>query len=153
MGKTYRAGAPVTWARINRKFEWLGWFQVMIAFIITVYYLAIVIWVISYIGVLIAKDGNSALDTVCTVDYPLDVVLLSSVAILRPDPKCLDSFFLKFYLSSPETIDYLKSNFISGEIPRVVLRDFYGRRFGFPVWMFKDGLLGFIGDKALRVRI
>ncbi|MBS7349638.1 MAG: restriction endonuclease subunit S [Comamonas sp.] len=75
--------------------------------------------------VLIAKDGNSALDTVCTVDHPLDVVLLSSVAILRPDPKCLDSFFLKFYLSSPETIDYLKSNFISGAaIPRVVLRDF-----------------------------
>lgn len=50
MGKTYRAGAPVTWARINRKFEWLGWFQVMVAFIITVYYLAIVVWVISYIG-------------------------------------------------------------------------------------------------------
>ena len=75
--------------------------------------------------VLIAKDGNSALDTVCTVDHPLDAVLLSSVAILRPDPKCLDSVFLKFYLSSPETIDYLKSNFISGAaIPRVVLRDF-----------------------------
>ena len=75
--------------------------------------------------VLIAKDGNSALDTVCTVDHPLDAVLLSSVAILRPDPMCLDSVFLKFYLSSPETIDYLKSNFISGAaIPRVVLRDF-----------------------------
>jgi type I restriction enzyme S subunit len=75
--------------------------------------------------VLIAKDGNSALDTVCTVDHPLDAVLLSSVAILRPDPKCLDSVFLKFYLSSPETIDYLKGNFISGAaIPRVVLRDF-----------------------------
>ncbi|MCE2680065.1 MAG: restriction endonuclease subunit S [Burkholderiales bacterium] len=75
--------------------------------------------------VLIAKDGNSALDTVCMVDHPLDAVLLSSVAILRPDPKCLDSVFLKFYLSSPETIDYLKSNFISGAaIPRVVLRDF-----------------------------
>ena len=75
--------------------------------------------------VLIAKDGNSALDTVCTVDHPLDAVLLSSVAILRPDPKCLDSVFLKFYLSSPETIDYRKSNFVSGAaIPRVVLRDF-----------------------------
>ena len=75
--------------------------------------------------VLIAKDGNSALDTVCTVDHPLDAVLLSSVAILRTYPKCLDSVFLKFYLSSPETIDYLKSNFISGAaIPRVVLRDF-----------------------------
>lgn len=75
--------------------------------------------------VLIAKDGNSALDTVCTVDKPLDAVLLSSVAILRPNPDVLDSNFLKFYLCSPDTVAYLKSNFISGAaIPRVVLRDF-----------------------------
>ena len=75
--------------------------------------------------VLIAKDGNSALDTVCSVDEPLDAVLLSSVAILRPDPKVVDSHFLRHYLSSPDTIDYLKTNFISGAaIPRVVLRDF-----------------------------
>ena len=50
MGKTYRAGAPVTWARINQKYEWVGWFQVMVAFTITVYYVAVVVWVISYIG-------------------------------------------------------------------------------------------------------
>lgn len=50
MGKTYRAGAPAAWARIKQKFEWLGWFQVMIAFTITVYYTAIIVWVISYIG-------------------------------------------------------------------------------------------------------
>lgn len=50
LGKTYKAGAPATWARIKKKFEWLGWFQVMIAFTITVYYTAIIVWVISYIG-------------------------------------------------------------------------------------------------------
>jgi len=50
IGKTYRSGAPSALARINRKFEWLGWFQVMIAFVITVYYTAIIVWVISYIG-------------------------------------------------------------------------------------------------------
>ncbi len=50
IGKSYRGGAPVALARINKKFEWLGWFQVMVAFIITVYYLAIIVWVISYIG-------------------------------------------------------------------------------------------------------
>ena len=72
--------------------------------------------------VLIAKDGNSALDTTCCVDKSLDAVLLSSVAILRPNPKTLDSHFLKHYLSSPDVIAYLKSNFISGAaIPRVVL--------------------------------
>lgn len=50
MGKTYRGGAPVTWARINRKFEWIGWFQVMVAFVIGVYYFAIIVWVLSYVG-------------------------------------------------------------------------------------------------------
>jgi len=25
MGKTYRGGAAATWARLNSKFEWLGW--------------------------------------------------------------------------------------------------------------------------------
>ena len=75
--------------------------------------------------VLIAKDGNSALDTVCTVDSEIDAVLLSSVAILRPDPEKLDSSFLKYYFCSPQVIDYLKTNFISGAaIPRVILRDF-----------------------------
>ena len=50
MGKTYRGGAPVTWARINKKFEWLGWFQVMVAFVIGTYYFAIIVWVLSYVG-------------------------------------------------------------------------------------------------------
>lgn len=75
--------------------------------------------------VLISKDGNSALDTVCTVDEPLDAVLLSSVAILRPDKDKLDSDFLKYYFCSKQINNYLKNNFISGAaIPRVVLKDF-----------------------------
>ena len=50
LGKTYRSGAPGTLARINTKFEFLGWFQVLISFLITVYYFAIVVWVLCYIG-------------------------------------------------------------------------------------------------------
>lgn len=50
MGKTYRGGAPVVFARINRKFEWLGWLQAMVAFIIGIYYFAIIVWVVSYVG-------------------------------------------------------------------------------------------------------
>ena len=30
IGKTYRAGAPSALARINKRFEWLGWAQVMV---------------------------------------------------------------------------------------------------------------------------
>ena len=50
LGKTYRAGAPGAFARINKKFEFLGWFQVMTAFLISIYYVAIVVWVLCYIG-------------------------------------------------------------------------------------------------------
>lgn len=50
MGKTYRSGAPGTFAKISRKFEWLGWVQVMTAFLIAIYYFAIVVWVLSYLG-------------------------------------------------------------------------------------------------------
>ena len=75
--------------------------------------------------VLIAKDGNSALDTVCIQREAADFVLLSSVAILRPDRSIIDSRYLAYVLRNPPYIEYLKANFISGAaIPRVVLRDF-----------------------------
>jgi len=75
--------------------------------------------------VLIAKDGNTALDTVCVVNEPLEAVMLSSVAILRPNSEKLDAHYLKYYFCSKSIISYLKRNFISGAaIPRVVLRDF-----------------------------
>lgn len=75
--------------------------------------------------VLISKDGNSALDSVCVVETNQEFVLLSSVAILRPKTQMLDPKFLKYYFMSPSIIQYLKSNFISGAaIPRVILKDF-----------------------------
>ena len=50
IGKTYRGGAAAAWARINNKFEWLGWLQTLCAFVISIYYTAILMWVVSYIG-------------------------------------------------------------------------------------------------------
>lgn len=50
MGHKMRGGAPLTFARINRKFEWLGWWQAAISFVISVYYVAVIGWAISYIG-------------------------------------------------------------------------------------------------------
>ena len=75
--------------------------------------------------VLIAKDGASALDTVCEIRNDLDVVLLSSVAILRPNPDFITPTFLRYYLDNPRTRRYIKGAFITGAaIPRVVLEDF-----------------------------
>jgi len=75
--------------------------------------------------ILIAKDGNSALDTVCRVRDTPDYVLLSSVAIIRPNKALLEPEYLKQYFSSSSVLTYLKDNFISGAaIPRVILKDF-----------------------------
>lgn len=81
--------------------------------------------------VLIAKDGNSCLETVCTHKQDVDLVLLSSVAILRPKPEICDSQFLKYHLSNPVSKATLM-NYVSGvAIPRVVLRDF--KNYSFPL--------------------
>ena len=48
MGHKYRGAAPRVFASLNSKFEWLGWFQVMLAAIIAVYYVAVIGWAISY---------------------------------------------------------------------------------------------------------
>ncbi len=50
VGSRLRSAAPRAFAKINAKLEWLGWFQVFIAAIIAVYYVAIIGWSISYIG-------------------------------------------------------------------------------------------------------
>jgi type I restriction enzyme S subunit len=75
--------------------------------------------------VLISKDGNSALDTVCRIRKPINAVLLSSVAILRPDTEVIEPEFLRLYLDAEPTRQYLKATSISGAaIPRVILKDF-----------------------------
>ncbi|WP_040159932.1 sodium-dependent transporter [Mobilicoccus massiliensis] len=49
LGHRYRGSAPAVFRRLNRKAEALGWFQVLIAFVITIYYAAIIAWAASYV--------------------------------------------------------------------------------------------------------
>jgi type I restriction enzyme S subunit len=73
--------------------------------------------------VLLAKDGARCLETVCEYRQTADVVLLSSIAILRPRSTTL-SGFVRIWLALPETRAYLREGFRSGSaIPRVVLKD------------------------------
>lgn len=76
IGRKYRGGAPVSFARINRKFEWLGWFQVMISFVINIYYFAIMIWVVSYIGFAFNQSWGSD-----TTGFFLDYLGVTSSAL------------------------------------------------------------------------
>ncbi|MFD1006642.1 sodium-dependent transporter [Oceanisphaera ostreae] len=48
LGHKYRSGAPKTLRALNNKFEWLGWFQVMISAIIAFYYVVVIAWAISF---------------------------------------------------------------------------------------------------------
>ncbi len=74
--------------------------------------------------ILIAKDG-SVLKHIFTVKGKPDYVLLSSIAIIRPDDHIVDSNFLSYFLKSPLSIDTILTNFMSGSgVPRIVLKDF-----------------------------
>lgn len=50
LGHRFRGSAPKAFASISRSWEWLGWFQVMVAAVISVYYVAVIGWTISYTG-------------------------------------------------------------------------------------------------------
>lgn len=48
MGHRYRGSAPLTFRRMNKKTEFIGWWGVLVAFIISTYYSVIIAWAISY---------------------------------------------------------------------------------------------------------
>lgn len=74
--------------------------------------------------VLIAKDG-SVLKHVFAIGSEVKGALLSSIAILRPNPNYLDSDFLVYSLQDPYLRNDVLSNYVSGSgVPRIVLKDF-----------------------------
>lgn len=75
--------------------------------------------------VLIAKDGNSCLEYCFVFREPKEVVLLSSIAILRPNKEIVNPYYLMYYLGMESTKEELRQGYLSGSaIPRVVLKDF-----------------------------
>jgi len=48
LGHRFRGSAPKTMASISKKWEWLGWWQVMVAFVIATYYIVIIGWTLAY---------------------------------------------------------------------------------------------------------
>ncbi len=69
MGQKYRGSAPKTLAKIHAKFEWLGWFQVGVAAIIAVYYVAVIGWAISYLGMSFSQDWGTETNSFFFSDY------------------------------------------------------------------------------------
>lgn len=48
LGQKYRGSAPLTFRRMNKYAEGIGWWGVLVAFVISTYYSVIVAWAISY---------------------------------------------------------------------------------------------------------
>ena len=49
IGHKMKGSAPLTFARLNKKWEWLGWWQLAISFVISVYYVVVIAWAFNYI--------------------------------------------------------------------------------------------------------
>jgi type I restriction enzyme S subunit len=82
--------------------------------------------------VLIAKDG-SVLKHCFVVDVDLEAVVLSSIAILKPNPDLIVSDFLAQYFSQEHFKFFVKKALTSGSgVPRIVLKDFKGIFFKVP---------------------
>lgn len=74
--------------------------------------------------ILISKDGANCLDLIFVYNQEEDLVLLSSIAIVRLLPDYLPEF-VRYFLLSPDCQYTMRNNYVSGSaIPRVVLKDF-----------------------------
>lgn len=92
--------------------------------------------------ILIAKDG-SYLKHVFVVEDDLDVVILSSIAILRQNGK-YHPFLLATFLKLESTRESLENIVTGAVIPRIVLKDFRKYRLLLPPKPLQDQALVFI---------
>ncbi|HSL01354.1 MAG TPA: sodium-dependent transporter [Rubrobacteraceae bacterium] len=59
LGHKYRHAAPFSYRSLSRRWEWLGWWQITVCFIIITYYIVIIGWVLSYIWYSIGTQWGS----------------------------------------------------------------------------------------------
>jgi NSS family neurotransmitter:Na+ symporter len=63
MGHKYKGAAPLAFSKIVKKWEWLGWWQVFIAFVISVYYVVVIAWALDYMFLAVDQGwGQSTKD-------------------------------------------------------------------------------------------
>ncbi|PIE75332.1 MAG: sodium-dependent transporter [Deltaproteobacteria bacterium] len=48
LGSKYKGAAPKTFSSLAKKWEWIGWWQVIVAFVISVYYVVVIGWAVNY---------------------------------------------------------------------------------------------------------
>jgi NSS family neurotransmitter:Na+ symporter len=48
LGNKYRGSGPLSYRRLSQRWEWLGWWQAGVSFLIGTYYMVIIGWVLAY---------------------------------------------------------------------------------------------------------
>lgn len=69
IGHKFRGSAPLSFFRMNKKMEWLGWWQVAISFVIATYYSVIIAWAIRYTGFSLNKAWGEDTGSFLKFDY------------------------------------------------------------------------------------
>ncbi|HHU10636.1 MAG TPA: sodium-dependent transporter [Intrasporangiaceae bacterium] len=69
LGHKFRGSAPLSFARLKEKFEFIGWWQVLICFVISVYYAAVLAWALSYTFFSVNKSWGSDTESFFIGEY------------------------------------------------------------------------------------
>ncbi|ELK46980.1 sodium-dependent transporter [Halobacillus sp. ACCC02827] len=69
IGHKYRGSAPLSFFKMSRKTEWLGWWAVLVAFVISTYYSVIIAWAMSYSVFSLNLSWGSDTETFLFSDY------------------------------------------------------------------------------------
>jgi NSS family neurotransmitter:Na+ symporter len=48
VGHRYKGSAPLSFFKAARKWEWLGWWQVFVSFVISIYYVVVIAWALNF---------------------------------------------------------------------------------------------------------
>lgn len=59
LGHKMKGSAPLSFARLNRKWEWIGWWQLAISFVISIYYIIIIAWAFNYLWFSISRSWGT----------------------------------------------------------------------------------------------
>ncbi|MCR1952423.1 sodium-dependent transporter [Clostridium sp. DSM 100503] len=69
LGHKYKGSTPLAIAKVKKKWEWLGWWPTINAFIILTYYSMILSWAVNYLRFSINKGWGSDTDTFFHLDF------------------------------------------------------------------------------------
>ena len=91
--------------------------------------------------ILIAKDG-SYLKEIFVVQETCQEVILSSIAILRPNINIINPQFLKYYLSTQSVKDTVSQKYVSGSVlKRISLKNFENIEIDLPSREIQDKIV------------